>query len=42
MCAKRLFDGPLCCDNPAPEPHTHTYSASDAPDNKYEPSEGDH
>lgn len=32
MCARHLFDGPLVCTNDAPEPHPHTYAASDAPD----------
>lgn len=42
MCARRLFDGPLCCTSTEPGPHTHRYEASDAPDSKYEPTEGDH
>lgn len=31
-CHAHLFDGPLVCTNDAPEPHPHTYAASDAPD----------
>ena len=38
MCAKRLFDGPLCCTSTEPEPHTHRYEAAPADEHdNYDP-----